>query len=257
MYDGAVRIVSLAPSNTELLYALGLGDSIVGVTAFCDYPPEARTKPRVGGWTTANLDRVRRLKPDLVVTSTFLQGEARTRFAADPFEVLHLDPRRVADIPATLLDLGEATGTTARAQQLAQWFTEEVERLAARTRNLTRPRMYAEEWPKPPMVAGNWVPELVELAGGSYGLRGPGEPSVVIDPAAVVRYDPEIIVLNYCGFGIRADARAVAERPGWSGMAAVRAGRVHVVDDTVLNRPSLRLLDGLRALQRALHPELG
>lgn len=256
MYDGVVRIVSLAPSNTELLFALGLGDQVVGVTAFCDYPPEARMLPRVGGWTTANLDRVRRLAPDLVVTSTFLQGESEARFAEDPFAVLHLDPRRIADIPATLLNLGEATDTAPRAAQLARWFVEELERLAARVRGAGQPRVYAEEWPKPPMVSGNWVPDLVTLAGGAYGLRRAGEPSEAIQPDAVLAYDPEVIVLNYCGFGNRADVDAIRARPGWNEISAVRANRVHVVDDSLLNRPSLRLLDGLRALQAAVHPEL-
>lgn len=253
-----MRIVSLAPSNTEILFALGVGDQVVGVTAFCDYPDEAKKLPKVGGWTTANVATVARLKPDLVITSTFLQKEAVKKFQDCPFKVLHVDPRDLKSIYASFVQISEAVDRKKEAVQSFKRLNHQIEKIRRTAlKRLTnkakiRPRVYIEEWHQPPMVSGNWVPELVKIAGGEYFPIKAGSPSRAVTIEEIQAFNPAIIFISLCGFGERPKKELVTKRPRWEKLAAVMNNRVYVINDSFLNRPGPRLIEGLKILTKII-----
>ncbi len=246
-----MRVVSLAPSATEIVFALRRGDQLVGRTSFCDFPPEAEKIPALGGWTTANLNAVLALKPDLVLTSTFLQDNIATALKARGVTVCHTDPKTLADVLVSFETTAEALGVPVSGRALRGAVESKLVALTPRTYNLS-PRVYAEEWPSPPMASGNWVPELIQLAGG-VSFMPSGVPSRYVTLEEVQRFDPDVIVLNYCGMKTSAQVQVSGfqSREGWGSLRAARAGRVVVVDDSLLNRPGPRLVEGARALAHA------
>lgn len=251
-YGAAARVISLAPSVTELVFALGGGKRLVGRTSFCDHPEEAKRIPSVGGWTTANVEAVVALKPDLVLTSTFLQDEIVAALRAQGVPVCHTDPRILAEVLESFETIAGALGVPERGRSLRAEIECQLESLPAAS-HLPRPRVYAEEWPDPPMASGNWVPELIARAGGQSFLTA-GERSRAVTLEEVAAFGPEVIVLNYCGMErVLPDAQVtrVRKRPGWESLRAVQARRIFVVPDSLLNRPGPRLAEGVRALQRA------
>lgn len=248
-----MRVVSLAPSCTEIVFALGCRDQLVGRTAFCDYPMEALRIPAIGGWTTADISRVLELKPDLVLTSSFLQQEIAANLRSAGVRVCHTDPHSLTDVFASFETIANALDVSDRGHALRE--NMEVEFTGLRpTHFALRPRIYAEEWPSPPMTSGNWVPDLLRLA-GTESFLPPGEISRTVTLEEVQAFDPDIVLLNYCGM-VRVPAEKQAgllqARPGWDALRAVREGHVIVLDDSLLNRPGPRLVDGARQIIVAL-----
>lgn len=247
------RVVSLAPSATEVLFALGCGDRLVARTAFCDFPAEAKAVPAVGGWTTANLQAVMELRPDLVLTSTFLQERLLRALTEAGIKVCHTDPRTLADVLASFEEIGSAVGVPERGAELRR-RTEQAFMPHARTPLPRGLRVYAEEWHEPPMASGNWVPDLLRAAGVET-LLPPGERSRVVTLKEVGGFDPDVILLNYCGMANvppGAQTSFVERRAGWKNLRAVRQERILVVDDSLLNRPGPRLAEGLQEIVAAL-----
>lgn len=241
------RVVSLAPSATEIVFALGCGDTLVGRTAFCDTPEAAKLVPALGGWTTANVDAVVALHPDLVLTSTFLQERIVSALRERGVRVCHTDPRTFADVLASFEDIGRELGVPQRGREVrARVAAAMVSRATARS--AAPLRVYAEEWHDPPMASGNWVPDLLRLAGADT-LLAPGERSRAVSLEEVRAFAPEVIVLNYCGMGTHARPAVLRQRPGWYDLPAVRQGRLHVIDDSLLNRPGPRLREGFLQLR--------
>lgn len=237
------RLASLAPSTTSIVQALGATDRLVGVTAHCDVDDV----PSLGGWLTPDLDRLDDLAPDLVLTVDSLQREIRDAVAERGFAVFHHEPVTLADVVEGLASVGAAIGRPEEGRALA----EEAQRRVAQVRAATpddpaeRPVVYCEEWPDPPMAAGNWVPEAVEAAGGRYPFTAPGDRSSEVDREAVIAADPTHVVVHHCGFGTDATADA-ADR--WNLEA-----EVHVIDDALLNQPGPRLVDGIERLAERFH----
>ena len=244
----------MAPSITEILYALGAGERVIGVTRYCDWPPEARQKAlNVGGWLDVKDARVADLAPDLILAATSLPDRVSARLEADGLPVLSVDPKTMDDVLETIDLIGQAVGAAVMAQALVEDFRRRMAATAmASARRPRRPRVYLEDWHKPPTVAGYWAPELVAWAGGESGLARRGQPSVEVTDTQVLAYDPEVIVLAWSGFGLSAQAQQVAARPGWAQVTAVRNGQIHVMDDRLLTRPGPRLLLGLRQLAAVL-----
>lgn len=241
------RIVSLAPSNTEILYELGAGERVVGRTALCDHPPAARTLPVVGGWTNPDVEAVREHDPDLVLASDALQDGAVERCRGVGMRVKQVTPTTLTGVCNSIKQIGEWTGAEEAAFRC-------VERMNDRLRDLPSlgdARVYTEEWADPPMAGGNWIPGLLEALGCEPFLD-PGERSRAVEAGAVQAFDPEHIVLHYCGYGASPDPDRLAERDGWGDLRAVRAGNVHVVDDALLNRPGPRLVEGAERLSSLL-----
>lgn len=258
-----MRVASLTPSATEIVFVLGCGGQLIGRTAFCDFPPEARRIPSVGGWTTANVASVVALQPDLVLTSTFLQDAIVTALQENGVAVCHTDPRTLADVFASFETIAAALGIPDRGRLLRVQIEAALsslppalprEALAKWGASPLLPKVYAEEWHNPPMASGNWVPDLVTAVGGQSFLPA-GERSRNVTLEEVQRFDPDIVVLNYCGMErIPAEKQKVQflSRERWQELRAVRENRVCVLPDSLLNRPGPRLAEGARQLQHAL-----
>ena len=249
-----VRVVSLAPSATATLRALGAADLLVGATHACDLARDDGLA-RLGGWPNPDLDAVAALEPDAVLTCDPLQRETASALRERDLPVAHTEPTRLSEVFAAVRSVGEAVGRPDAGTRLARESRERVERVRRAVPGPPdgpddadeRPVVYAEEWGDPPMAAGNWVPDAVAAAGGRCPFVAPGERSAAVDPAALRRADPDHVVLHWCGDDRSPDATTVAER-GW-GLDA----EVHVVDDSLLNQPSPRLIDGIETLAGLLH----
>ncbi|WP_253738443.1 helical backbone metal receptor [Halohasta salina] len=243
------RIVSLAPSATATLAALGVDNRVVGVTGHCELD-----RPVVGGWLNPDYDRLAELSPDLVCTSDGLQAEIRDELRDQGYDVFHHEPSRLDDVLAGFESLADAAGCPeagvdlrADAEARLAAVDERVGRALADGE--ARPVVYCEEWSDPPMAAGNWVPDAVEAVGGQYPFVAPGERSQEVDRDTVAAADPDHAVLHICGTGEQVSPSRLGDR-GWELDAAV-----HVVDDSLLNQPSPRLIEGIELLAERLYPE--
>lgn len=289
-----MRICSFLPSATEILYALGLGESVVGISYECDYPPEVRGKPVVvhsrlpPATSSAELDllvsrslgrgeslyrvdveALARLQPDLIVTQDLCHVCAATpddlsaalnRLPRHP-QVLSLSPRTLGEVLGDIGRVGEAADRVAVATRLRQELESraaQLERAVARAR--TRPRVLCLEWLDPPFVAGHWVPEMVERAGGQDALGQAGEPSRRVSWEEIAATQPDVVLIMPCGYGLAetlAEFRALKFPPAWEELPAVKSGRVFAVDaSSYFSRPGPRLAKGLELLAGLLHPAL-
>lgn len=244
-----MRLVSLAPSATATLAAMDAGEELVGATFHCDLDAigAAAEPERVGGWLNPDYHRVTALDPDLVLTSDPLQREVRDELDARGLPVYHREPGTLEEAIEGFATLGDAVGATDAGEALAADARERLAQVEATVEDQPTPTVYCEEWSDPPMVAGNWVPEAVEAAGGDYPFCDPGERSREVSAEAVEAASPDHVVLHLCGHGETVDPETFRAR-GWAPDAAV-----HVVDDTTLNQPSPRLLDGIERLATLFH----
>ncbi|GAB6878933.1 cobalamin-binding protein [Halorubrum gandharaense] len=266
------RVVSLAPSATATLAAMGAADRLVGVTHHCepgDDAGRAHENPSapepVGGWLNPDLDRVAELDPDLVCTSDGLQAEVAADCRDRGFAVHHREPATLDDAVDGFAALGAAVGLPEAGRELAARSRERLDRVAeavsdareatggagAASSETPRPVVYCEEWSDPPMAAGNWVPDAVRAAGGRYPFVDAGERSREVTPSEVESATPDHVVLHVCGHGDRVDPDTVRDRD-WAIDAPV-----HVLDDALLNQPSPRLIDGVERLAELLSPDTG
>ncbi len=247
----AARVVSLAPSATETLRALGATDRLVGATYHC----EAEV-PAVGGWLNPDYDAVADRDPDLVLTADDLQADVTADLREKGYDVFHAAPTTLEEVVESFADLGAALGMAEEGEELAKNASGRLDRVRRRVPDDDpgeRPVVYCEEWSEPPMVAGNWVPEVVELAGGRYPFLDPGERSREVSATEVEAADPDHVVIHVCGHGACADPEAVTDRD-WD-LSAIARDDVHVVDDSLLNQPSPLLVEGVERLAALLHPD--
>jgi iron complex transport system substrate-binding protein len=280
-----MRIVSLLPSATEIVYALGLGDDLAGVTFECDEPPSARTDKTVvvGGRDTRDLTPAQiddyvtsqlaadgdlytlhagalaDLAPDLILTQDLCRvcalPSGHVTDALDHLgcraEVVSLDPYSLDDVLATVRTVGAAAGVEDRAEDLIRGLRARLDRMAAAVAGRPRPRVAVVEWVDPPFTAGHWVPDLVRAAGGEAVAARPGARSVQTTWAELAAPAPEIVLVTPCGFhldGAAAQAETVA--PHFPGAA------VWAIDgDGLVVRPGPRLIDGVEAIAAILHPD--
>jgi iron complex transport system substrate-binding protein len=281
-----MRIASLVPSSTEMLYALGLGDSVVAVTHECDYPPEATRKPhltrsvipeglppaeidsavreRIGrGEALYELDEatLRELEPDLIVTQAVCEvcavsfDDVRAvaeRLPSQP-SVLSLDPATIGEVLADVPRLADAAAIPAAGARLAEEAADRLDRVRAAVAAEPRPRVAALEWLDPVFVGGHWVPQMIELAGGEDVLGLPGERSRTAGWEEVEAARPEVVVVMPCGFDL--DGAAEAAGAYREPLAALDARVVAVDAAAYFSRPGPRLVDGVELLAWVLHPE--
>ena len=284
------RIASLVPSATEIVAALGLGESIVARSHECDWPPAVAQAPactraridttlpsgaihaEVGALLSAALslydldtDILRAARPSHIVTQDQCAvcavdlpavEAAAARFLDAPVEIVSLAPMRLADVWADIARVGAALGVD--AAPVCASLRGRVAAIAARASALPARRVVTIEWTDPPMSAGNWVPELVALAGGIDTLGAAGENAPTVDVAAVQAADPDAIVLMPCGYDLPrtvAEGRALLADPAWGALRAAQAGAVYATDgNAFFNRPGPRLVESLEILAEILHP---
>ncbi len=287
-----MRIVSLVPNGTEILFAVGAGDLVVGVSHECDYPEEARTRPILtgsaltSGMTAAEVDaavsaqvgsgaslytldeaRIAELAPDVIVTqelcpvcavSTEQVDDAVRPLPRCP-EVVSLDPRSLADVFADVRRVGELTGRADRASLLLEDLQVRLDVVRHAVAGKPRLRVLALEWLDPPFAGGHWVPEMIVLAGGEDVIAKPGDHSSRLTWERIAAADPDVIVVMPCGFdeaGAQGQIETIADHPEWQALRAVRDGRVHPVDaNGCFSRPGPRLVDGIERLAAIFHGE--
>ena len=250
------RIVSLAPSNTEIIYELKADDSLVAVTRYCDFPNEARKKPRIGGWLDINEELVKSFKPDLLLTSTFVQNKITSKYRKQKLNIISLMPTTLKRVFDSIEKIGKLTDREKESAQLISTMKTQINNIKNKIKNSKNmPRVYVEEWHKPPTVSGNWVPTLVRIAGGDYSLIKAGVHSREVTTEQIQDYDPEIIVISICGMNDKVPKEWVTKRNGWQDLSAVKNNKVYVFDDSWLNRPGPRLTVGLENLARVIHPK--
>jgi iron complex transport system substrate-binding protein len=252
------RIVSIGPSNTEFLFALGAGDRVVGTDDFSDEPAAAMTKEHVGG-VKVSLEKVVSLKPDLIVTVKFSDGtiEALSQGTA---AVLVVDPQNAADVARTATMLGQAIG--ANGAKLAADIQAQIDAVKAKTATAAKPKVFheidASDLTKMYTVGpGSFIDDLIKLAGGTNIAAAAKTQYPTISAEEVVRADPEVVVLADASFGTTAEQ--VAGRPGWSALSAVKNKRVYAVApafDNLFNRPGPRLGQAAEEYAKLVHPEL-
>lgn len=289
-----MRICSLLPSATEIAFALGLGDQVVGVTHECDYPPEARTRPVVvkglidphqssrqvdstvgerlrakKGLYAIDLALFREASPDFVLTQQLCDVcavdydevvEASRALPKKP-TIVSLSPNRLADLLHDIKRVGKAAGKEKEAEGLVRSLLKRIEAVRERASGSDhRPKVACLEWLDPIYSAGHWVPEMVEMAGGREGLAKKGEPSRRIEWNEVVDLAPDVLVLMPCGFDIERtlkEMQLLTGLTGWEDLPAVRQHNVFAVNGhAYFNRPGPRLVDGLEILAQILHPEI-
>ena len=292
-YPAQVRILSLLPAATEIVYALGLGEHLVGVSDDCDWPPEVADVPVVSraaldtrGMSSAAIDaavaaqdpshngrglyhldpqRVRALRPDLVLTQEVCEVcalSARDVAAAGldaSARVVSLNAVTLEQVLEDIETVGRAAGVTERAVALVADLLERLNVVRLRAAHVERPRVLCLEWLDPPYSAGHWVPEMVEIAGGEERIGAPGGPSRRIDWEEVLAYRPQALALIPCSLPlaqVAAEFDQLRARPGWADLPAVRAGRVFAIDTHLFSQPGPRLVDGVEALARLLHPQV-
>ena len=246
------RVVSLQPSATVTLARLGLLDRVVACTRYCkDVCPELtfRDVAIVADSWTAQAAQITAARPDLVIASVPYQLEAVAEILKAGVRFLGLAPRSLADIYADIALIAGVMGASDRGEHMIESMQREIERVRARHVSGPHPRVFCEEWGKPIIRSQRWVAELVEAAGGGFL----GEPGSKTDPECVRRTDPEVIVMAWCGAGDRVPLEKIVSERGWTETSAGRSQRVYCVRDELLNTPAPTLLDGLRALEAAIH----
>jgi iron complex transport system substrate-binding protein len=286
-----VRIVSLLPSATEIVYVLGLDDALVGVSFECDHPPDARTKTIVSGTAlptdapmtareidtavstrvaadeslyTLDAERIRAAAPDVILAQDLCavcavpsgQVEDALDVLGCRAEVVSLDPASLDDVISCIGRVGEVTGTSDRAAEVMQDLRDRVERVRLATAGAARPRVLALEWSDPPFSAGHWVPEMIEAAGGDPLLADPGARSRRLTWSEIDAVAPEIVAFMPCGYSLDDAIREggeLADRSELAGASQLWA----LAGDAYFSRPGPRVVDGVEILASIVHPELG
>jgi iron complex transport system substrate-binding protein len=252
------RIVCLTEETTETIYLLGLQDRIVGISGFTVRPPEARReKPKVSAFTSAKLDKIVALKPDLILGFSDLQADIAADLVKLGLEVHIFNHRSVADIFRMISTLGGMLGSEADTRRLVTELEGGLEKLKAAAAKLPRrPRVYFEEWDVPQISGIAWVSELVGIAGGEdifpeLAKQSLGKDRIVADPLEVPRRAPDIILGSWCGKKFR--PKQVASRPGWGEVPAVREGELHEIKSSLILQPGpAALTDGVHAIHQVI-----
>ncbi len=246
-------IVSIAPSNTEILFALGLGEKVVGVTEACDYPEDAKSKPKVGQ-VEMNIEKIADISPDLVVAVASMQLPVIETLSNLGIPVLALDPKNLSDVLDSITLVGKVTGREEAARLLVERLKsriQDIQRKAAKAvAGEGRPRVFVEIWDDPLMTAGpgTFIDELIRIAGGENIAGDVGMEWPEFSLEVVIERDPDVIITVW------REPEDVCTRPAWSRISACKTQRIQKVNPDILTRPGPRLVEGLAELLEIMHP---
>ena len=287
------RIVSFLPSATEILYELGAGDKIVGVTHECNYPEQAKSKPRVihssfdpDTMTSQEIDNkvvdlmhsgkdiyilddeiIKKANPDLIVAqgicevcSPYTKEISRAVSILDNKpEVLILEPRNLQDILQNILDVANKVCKEKQGKSFVDSLKKRITSIQSRPKT-SKPKILCIEWLDPLFTAGHWVPQLVEMAGGINGISSTGDQSRKMEIDETIKFNPDIIILMPCGFDVKrtiSEYKKLANNVSWKSLAAVQNGQVYAVNaNEYFSKPGPRTVTGLEILAKIIHPEL-
>jgi iron complex transport system substrate-binding protein len=250
------HVVCLTAETTEIAFAVGAGDRVVGVPGTARRPDAARALARVGGFTTFRTDKILALEPDLVLAFSDLQRDVVGELIAAGVSVLCTNQRSFDEVLGAILLIGGALGREAAARDLIADMRDEVTQVREYSSGWPdRPRVYFEEWMDPLITGIGWVSDLIEIAGGRDVFadlrRRAGARERVVTGDEVVRRDPQIILASWCGKPV--DRAAIAARPGWGAMAAVTSGQIHEIPGEDVLAPGPSLMHGLRRIHEIMH----
>jgi len=259
-------VVSLQPNNTEILFALGLGDRVVAVTKYCDYPPAAKTKPQVGDLLSPSVERILSFKPDLV-----LVGQGTDMRVVEALDDLHVPtfavhPKTVEDVFQAIGDIGTLCGVENEAKRLNASLRARLERVTSKTATLApseRPRVLYG-YPEVPFYTASgrtFIGDVIRLAGGANVAESSQAEWPALGLEALIKADPEVIISGYSSDYLSKEEasrrwEALKRQATWQAISAVRSGRIYLLDLDPLLRPGPRVIDALEQVARCLHPTL-
>lgn len=253
------RIISLAPNNTEILFALGLGDKIVGVTSYCNYPEEATTKEIVGGFGQFNLEKIVELSPDLVIVYGAGNEEDNRVLRDAGIKILGFMPESVKDVKLTIEAIGQATGTLEEAVKIVSSMEEKENEIVKKVEGQEKVRVFYEIWGDPLMGAGkgSFMDELITLAGGKNIAEDADGAYFQYDIEQLIERDPDVYLASQGMEDMTVET--IKSRPGYDGLTAVKNNKVYIfegMDADIVSRAGTRIIEGLEIIAKAIHPEL-
>lgn len=256
--EAAGRYISLAPSTTEILFALGLKDEVAGVSSYCNYPQEALSKERVGDFSHPNLEKIFSLRPDYIFCTGLEQAPTIQELKRLKLNVYVADPANMAELFSSIEDIGKITGKSIEAAELIRKMKSEIAEIGSKVSGIPlndRVRVFVEIWHEPLMTAGkgSFVDELIYLAGGVNVAHDTMRPYSIYSAEKVVSLNPGCIILAYMDKG--SPVQLVSGRYGWKNIEAIKNNRVfNDINPDVLLRPGPRVIDGLKEIYKKLYP---
>jgi iron complex transport system substrate-binding protein len=258
----AMRIVSTAPADTEIAFALGAGSKVLAGTSYDDYPAAAKSLPKIGDFQNPSVEKIISFKPDLVLATSGIQAKLRDRLESLGIQVYVVDPTTLDALFTDLTNLGALMGTSVQADEIvakmkatANGITQKLGVAQASSTTYTTPKVVVEIWGKPLMVAGKntLIDNLIALAGGENigAAAGPGFPQMSTE--VLFQQNPDVYIATV---GAQATPGQIAQRSGYSALAAVQQNHVYTIEDNLVVRPGPRIIEGLQQLAQMIHPEL-
>ncbi len=252
--EPAARIVSMAPANTEIAYAVGAGDKMVAGTSYDDYPAEAKALPKIGDFANPNVEKIASFQPDLVLAAGGIQDKLRSKLESLGMTVYVVDPKTYDGTIQTIDNIGKLAGTEDDARKVADTMTATEQKVKMAVAGLPTKTVFLEIYSKPLMTAGTdtFINDMIGIAGGeNIGAQaGAGFPNFSTE--VLVKDDPHVYIADSGSMSKPGD---INQRAGFSALAAVKDGQVYVIDDNTIARPGPRLADGLLSLAKDIHPE--
>jgi iron complex transport system substrate-binding protein len=250
------RIVCLTEETTETLYLLGEGDRVIGISGYTVRPPQARSKPKVSAFLNARFDRIEALRPDLILAFSDLQAEIAAELIRRGYPVMTFNQRTIDEILQMIAVVGALVGRAAEAHELIASLQRGLDDILSRAAQLPRrPRTFFEEWDDPLISGICWVDELIEIAGGEPlfpELRtAPLGKNRIVTAEAVAAKDPEVVIASWCGKAMK--KQTIVQRPGWSGVTAVRRSQIYEIKSTYILQPGpASLTEGVMRLHECI-----
>lgn len=254
------RYVSLSPSTTEILFALGLKDKIVAVTSFCNYPEEAKKIARIGTFSEPNIEKIISLKPSIVFSTGLEQAPAVARLKKSGLQVVVSDPQNIAELLESIMQIGKATGREEAAEELKENMLRRLEAVKAKTARIPpdkRVSVFVEIWHDPIMTAGpgSFVDELINLAGARNIANDAPRAYSRFSSEVIIERNPDVIIVGYMD-KVNESAQLIKNRMGWQDIAAVKNNRiVRDINPDLIFRPGPRLVEGLERIYQSLYDE--
>jgi len=254
MDQPAARIVSLAPANTEIAYAIGAGDKMVAGTSYDDYPEEATSLPKIGDFANPNVEKIASFEPDLVLAAGGIQDKLRSKLENLGMKVYVVDPKTYDGVMTDITNLGQLTGSTEQAQQVADTMQKAKDDVQAQVASAAKVATFLEIYSKPLMTAGGetFIDDMIALAGGTNlgATAGSGFPTFSTE--VLFKNDPDVYIADSGSMSKPGD---ITRRAGFDVLTAVKDGHVYVIEDSLIARPGPRLAEGLQELVKMIHPE--
>lgn len=259
VYGAGIRIVSIAPATTEILFALGADEEIVGVTTFCNYPPGALNKAKIGSFSDPDIEKIVSLKPDIIFATGLEQALVVERLRQLKLNVFVSDPSDIQELLGSIKQIGKLIHRDAQAEALVDRMKAGIEQVREKVRLIpadVRPKVFVEIWDDPLLTAGkgSFVDELIENAGGINIARDVSKAYTYFSPEQVIKRNPDCIIFGHNSNDDIKDV--IKKRLGWSEIAAVKKGRLYNdINPDIFLRPGPRLVEGLKEIHKKLYPQ--